>query len=123
MCVLAVMKEMTNDYENFNSVRRQLATTMIYFVDINMLQHRRDEMKATAEMLLLKNCLGATRVEDLINDFSNEADFIENNFDEITSENIDSELLFRLLIRTLRATVNLFNEVLDTFNNSQQTNQ
>jgi hypothetical protein len=43
MCVLAVMKEMTNDYENFNSVRRQLATTMIYFVDINMLQHRRDD--------------------------------------------------------------------------------
>lgn len=53
MCVLGIMNEMVKECENFESDRHLLATSVRFFVDLDLLLHRREEMKKTLELLLL----------------------------------------------------------------------
>jgi hypothetical protein len=122
MCVLGIMNEMVKECENFESDRHLLATSVRFFVDLDLLLHRREEMKETLELLLLNECLGASRLEYLINEFTEEVNDLEHILADLTEEYIDAKLHFSLLIRTLQCTTRFFETVLNMFNNSQQTN-
>jgi len=122
MCVLGIMNEMVKECENFESDRHLLATSVRFFVDLDLLLHRREEMKETLELLLLNECLGVSRLEYLINEFTEEVNDLEHILADLTEEYIDAKLHFSLLIRTLQCTTRFFETVLNMFNNLQQTN-
>ena len=121
MCVLGIMKEMAKECESFESDRHLLATSIRFFVELDLLRHRREELKETLELLILNECLGAIRLEYLINEFTEEADDLEHIFDGLTEDHIDAKLHYSLLIRTLQCTASFFETVLNMFNNLQQT--
>ena len=122
MCVLEIMNVMAKECDNFESDRHTLAASMRFLVDLDLLKHRREDLKETLEMLLLNECLGVIRLEYLINEFTEDANDIEHTYDELTGDNIDVKLHFSLLIRTLRWTAHFFERLLNMFNNLQQTN-
>jgi len=122
MCVLAVIKKITKESESVEVNRHLLATSMKFCVDLDLMQHRRRDMKDTLDLLLLNKNLGPIQLKYLICVIRGEVIQIEQLFDDITENNIDLQLQYGLLIRTLQCTAIFFETVLNMFNNLQKNN-
>lgn len=123
MCVLEVMKEIASQRDDFNSDRNFVAASMRFFLELDALPECRAEMTIIQELFSLEDCISFELAEYLMGEFSNIADFLDENLKTLTKGSIDGDLQCRLLIRAVRCAIDVLDTVLNTINNLKETNK